>query len=164
MANARDEEDLFSSDFGSDFDYDDTTTLPLCANFDLAGVFDVSDGNGDSSRSSSPASDGRSDDGSNNNMDVDDYGSESDTHTESEEYTHTPAHLQFVFEELDIETLPEYDWKHEEKVEVIPPFQPDKPYGPTRAMPPNSKPMDYFSLFYDDAMLQKVCMCVYKLL
>ena len=71
MANTRDEEDLFSSDFGSDFDYDDTTTLPLRANFDLAGVVDVSDGNGDnsSSRSSSPASDRRSDDddGSNNN-------------------------------------------------------------------------------------------------
>ena len=101
MANVRDE-DLFSSDFDSDFDYDDATTLPLRANFDLAGVVHVPDENGDSSRSSSPASD-----------------------REVMMMAATtwmlmlavnlilnlknihillPAHLQFVFEELDIET------------------------------------------------------------
>jgi len=65
-------------------------------------------------------------------------------------------YLRFVLETLDTENLPEFSWAGSEKVFCSPNFQPAAQPGPTRTMPANSTAIDYFNLFYDDDLMEKV--------
>lgn len=162
MATAIEEEFVFESDFDEDFDYDNSQPPhTLRANFDLGDHYSFSDQSEADSDNLDPSDDdapppARAAAAAANRIDNSEE-SDGDTSDDVTDHTHTPEHLQFVFEELDLESLPVFDWKSEQKVFVSPAFDPAKPYGPTRAMPANSQPVDYFNIFYDDAMMQKVC-------
>jgi hypothetical protein len=177
MASSREEEDIaFSSDFDEEYDYPDTfAPHSLNRNFHRvsqsiwSGESDVSDHDNDdssvpstsastatttttriptaatsSASTSRPARAAAAD------------SSDSDENEPGDFFADPTEHLRFIFEEIDAERLPKFNWLSAEKIACIPPFIPDKPFGPTRAMPANSKPIDYFNIFYDDAMLQKV--------
>ena len=67
-------------------------------------------------------------------------------------------HLATVFSFIDLEAMPSFDdWQSEDKVFCRPDFKPDVPPGRVGEFDDeNMEPIDYFSLFYDDDMLQQV--------
>ncbi|XP_067950472.1 piggyBac transposable element-derived protein 4-like [Watersipora subatra] len=66
-------------------------------------------------------------------------------------------YLGFILSDLDNTPTPTFDWQPTEKVMCSPNFDPAAPHGPTRVMPADSKPADFFMLFYDEKLLQSVC-------
>ena len=171
----------FSSDFDEEYDYPDTHALHR--NFDLASQTILSDDSDFDHDNPVPASPSRSESptttrptarttstatntagtsgASAQPMDLDmdsdlESVDEPDNPVDNNYFANPAEHLQFIFEELDTENLPIFNWQKTENVMCTPAFTPDKPFGPTRAMPVNSKAIEYFNIFYDDTMLEKV--------
>lgn len=103
-----------------------------------------------------------------NNHEVIDNNSSSDTDSsdsESEEATNdvneqtfdVGEELRFVFDTLEQEVVPSFeDWQTTEKVFCIPPFIPTANPGATTVYPQDMKPIEFFNLYYDDNLIQKV--------
>ena len=153
-------------DFSSDFDYDSDDFECLApvsqipnnqANLKLTSLTELSAESADNSTISSDSDDSNISDDDNNQSQCE-FDTNQDTSATEQDGLSQFEELRFVFDTLDMESVPDFDnWEQTESVFCQPPFTPSTTPGPTSSYPADMKPIDFFNLFYDDELLQKVC-------